>query len=57
VGPLALLLLVAFFAAFQPTADGAEHGVAGLIQRAGAIHVHAWFIAMGWLAYRRRGAA
>jgi hypothetical membrane protein len=55
--PMTLLLLVAFFAAFQPTADGAEHGIAGLIQRAGVIHVHAWFIAMGWLAYRRHRAA
>lgn len=52
--PLALLLLVAFFAAFQPTADGAEHGIAGLVQRAGVLNVHAWFVAMGWLAYRRR---
>jgi hypothetical protein len=55
--PLTLLLLVAFFAAFQPTADGAEHGVAGLVQRAGAIQVHAWFAAMGWLAYRRHRSA
>lgn len=57
---LALLLLVAFFAAFQPTADGAEHGIAGLVQRAGVIHVHAWFVVMGWLAHRsahRQGAA
>ena len=53
----ALLLLVAFFAAFQPTADGAEHGIAGLVQRAGVIHVHAWFVVMGWLAYRRHRLA
>jgi hypothetical membrane protein len=51
--PLTLLLLVAFFATFQPTADGAEHGVAGFVQRAGAIQVHAWFVAMGWLAFHR----
>jgi hypothetical protein len=52
-GPLTLILLVAFFMTFQPTADGAEHGVAGLVQRAGVVEVHAWFVAMGWLAYRR----
>ncbi|MEO3780933.1 DUF998 domain-containing protein [Micromonospora sp. B11E3] len=55
-GPLTLVLLVAFFATFQPTADGAEHGVAGLVQRLLVLEVHAWFVAMGWLAYRRGGA-
>ncbi|MEO3742788.1 DUF998 domain-containing protein [Plantactinospora sp. B5E13] len=52
--PLTLVLLVGFFLVFQPTADGAEHGIAGLVQRAGILEVHAWFVAMGWLAYRRR---
>lgn len=51
--PLTLILLVAFFMTFQPTADGAERGIAGLVQRAGVVEVHAWFVAMGWLAYRR----
>lgn len=51
--PLTLLLLVLYFTTFQPTADGAEHGVAGLIQRLGVIEMHAWFVAMGWLAFRR----
>ena len=51
--PLTLGLLIAFFMTFQPTADGAEHGIAGLVQRAGVIEVLAWFVAMGWLAYRR----
>jgi hypothetical protein len=52
--PLTLLLVVGYFMTFQPTADGAEHGVAGLVQRIGVIEVHAWFVAMGWLAFRRR---
>lgn len=52
--PLTLALLVGFFLVFQPTADGAEHGIAGLVQRAGILEVHAWFVAMGWLAYRHR---
>lgn len=51
--PLTLLLLAMFFMTFQPTADGAEHGVAGLVQRIGVVEVHAWFVAMGWLAFRR----
>src|SRR5690606_41737023 len=53
-GPLTLLLMVAFLIAFQPTADGAEHGVAGLVQRLGVLEVQAWFAAMGWLAFSRR---
>ncbi|SEG78194.1 Protein of unknown function [Thermomonospora echinospora] len=52
-GPLTLALLIAFFATFQPTADGAEHGVAGLVQRIGVLEVHAWYVAMGLLALRR----
>jgi hypothetical protein len=52
-GPLTLALLIAFFATFQPTADGAEHGVAGLLQRVGVLEVHAWYVAMGLLALRR----
>lgn len=55
--PLTLLLLAAFFATFQPTADGAEHGVAGLVQRIGVLQVQAWFVVMGWLAYRRHRSA
>ncbi|HEU4422505.1 MAG TPA: DUF998 domain-containing protein [Pilimelia sp.] len=51
--PLTLALLIAFFLTFQPTADGAEHGIAGLVQRIGVIEVQAWFVAMGWVAYRR----
>ncbi|MCW3815955.1 DUF998 domain-containing protein [Micromonospora sp. DR5-3] len=50
--PLTLVLLVAFFATFQPTADGAEHGIAGLVQRLLVLQVHGWFVVMGWLAYR-----
>ncbi|AVT35917.1 hypothetical protein C6W10_04960 [Plantactinospora sp. BB1] len=53
---LTLILLVAFFATFQPTADGAEQGIAGLVQRIGILELHAWFVAMGWLAYRRTPA-
>lgn len=51
--PVTLALVAAFFLTFRPTADGAEHGIAGLVQRAGVIEVFAWFVAMGWLAFRR----
>jgi hypothetical membrane protein len=51
--PLTLALFVAFFLTFQPTADGAEHGIAGLVQRIGVLEAQAWFVAMGWLAWRR----
>jgi hypothetical membrane protein len=51
--PLTLALLIGFFATFQPTAEGAEHGIAGLVQRLLMLQVHAWFVAIGWRAYRR----
>jgi hypothetical membrane protein len=51
--PLTLVLLVFYFITFEPTVDGAEHGIAGLVQRAGVVEAHAWFVAMGWLAFRR----
>ncbi|MFG1943474.1 DUF998 domain-containing protein [Nonomuraea sp. NPDC048826] len=53
-GPLTLALVVLFFVTFRPTPGGAEHGVAGLVQRLGVVEVHAWFAAMGVLAFRRR---
>jgi hypothetical membrane protein len=51
--PLTMLLLVLFFLTFDPTAAGAGIGVSGLVQRVLAVEVHAWFVAMGWLALRR----
>jgi hypothetical protein len=51
--PLTLVLLVGFFLTFDPAAAGANVGMAGLVQRVLAVEVHAWFVAMGWLAYRR----
>lgn len=54
--PVTAVLLAAYFAAFTPTADGAEHGVAGIVQRAGIVWVLGWLAALGWRAYRRPGA-
>ncbi len=51
--PLTLVLVVLFFLTFDPAAAGAGQGVAGLTQRILALEVLAWFVAMGWLAFRR----
>jgi hypothetical protein len=50
--PLTLLLVVLFFRTFVPTAAGVQQGVAGLVQRVLVVEVLAWFVAMGWLAFR-----
>jgi hypothetical protein len=52
--PLTLALLILYFATFSPTAAGAETGVAGLTERILVTEVLAWFVAMGWLAFRRQ---
>ena len=52
--PLTLVLLVLFFLTFSPTVAGTQTGVAGLTERILEVEVLAWFVAMGWLAFRRR---
>ncbi len=52
--PLTLALMVVYFASFTPTVAGVQAGVAGLTQRFLVVEVHAWFVAMGWLALRHR---
>jgi hypothetical protein len=51
--PLTLVLVVLFFLTFDQATIVAGHGVAGLTQRILAVEVLAWFVAMGWLAFRR----
>jgi hypothetical membrane protein len=51
--PLTLLLVVLFFLTFDQATTAAGLGVAGLTSRFLGIEVHAWFVAMGWLAFRR----
>ena len=51
--PLTLVLVVIFFLTFDPAAAGAGVGVAGLTQRMLGVEVLVWFVAMGWLAFRR----
>ncbi len=52
--PLTLVLAVLYFLTFSPTVAGTQTGVAGLTERILAVEVQAWFVAMGWLAFRRR---
>ena len=51
--PLTLVLLVLYFLTFSPTVAGTQTGVAGLTERILVVEVQAWFVAMGWLAFRR----
>lgn len=50
--PLTLLLLVLFFLTFQYDKMAAGIGVAGLTERILVLEVQAWFVAMGWSAFR-----
>jgi hypothetical protein len=51
--PLTLALLVLFLLTFSPTVAGTQTGVAGLTERILVVEVLAWFVAVGWLAFRR----
>jgi hypothetical protein len=50
---MTLVLAVLFFMTFTPTPEGARTGVAGLMERILIVQVLAWYVAMGWLAFRR----
>jgi hypothetical protein len=52
-GPLTLVLLVIAQATFSQTAIMAGVGVAGLTERFLCLDLSAWWIALGWLAFRR----
>src|SRR6266536_333546 len=51
--PMTLALAVLYFLTFSPTVAGTQTGVAGLTERILVVEVLAWFVAMGWLAFRR----
>jgi hypothetical membrane protein len=55
--PLTLILFVAYSLSFNQSAVAAGHGIAGLAQRVLFVEILTWFIALGWLAYRRPGLA
>jgi len=50
---LTVVLVVLFFQMFSPNEAGTGIGFAGLIQRILTLEVHALFIALGWLTFRR----
>jgi hypothetical membrane protein len=52
-GPLTLALTVLYFLTFTPTVEGVQTGVAGLTERALVLELQAWYVALGWLAFRR----
>ena len=54
-GPVTLALTVLYFATFTPTIDGVRHGVAGLTERILVLELQAWYVAIGWLTFRRAG--
>ena len=51
--PLTLVLWIVYSASFDVATVAAGLGYAGLTERVLTIEVHAWFIAMGWRAFRR----
>lgn len=52
-GPLTLVLLVVSLATFSQSAIAAGIGVTGLTERILCVDLAGWWIAMGWLAFRR----
>jgi hypothetical protein len=56
-GPVTLALTVLYFATFTPTIEGIQHGVAGLTERLLVLELQAWYVVLGWLAFRRAGSA
>jgi len=52
-GPLTLALTVLYFATFTPTIEGIQQGVAGLTERILVLELQAWYVAIGWLVFRR----
>jgi len=52
-GPVTLVLAVLYFATFTPTVEGIQTGVAGLTERILVVELEAWYVALGWLAFRR----
>jgi hypothetical protein len=55
-GPVTLALTVLYFATFTPTIEGIQQGVAGLTERILVVELQAWYVAIGWLAFRRGGS-
>jgi hypothetical protein len=52
-GPLTLALAVLYFLTFTPTVEGVQTGIAGLTERILVIELQAWYVILGWKAFRR----
>jgi hypothetical protein len=52
-GPVTLGLTVLYFMTFTPTIEGIQHGIAGLTERVLVLELDAWYVAIGFLAFRR----
>jgi hypothetical membrane protein len=51
--PLTLVLVVVFLQTAPPGAAFVGVGLGGLTERVMLIEIHAWYVALGWLAFRR----
>jgi hypothetical protein len=52
-GPLTLALAVLYFMTFTPTVEGVQTGIAGLTERVLVVELQAWYVILGWKAFRR----
>ncbi len=52
--PLTLLLFIAYSMSFDQAAAGAGLGFAGATERILMFEVQAWYVVLGWLAFRQR---
>jgi hypothetical protein len=51
--PLTILSVVLYLSSFDEATTAAGRGMAGLLSRILVVEIHAWFVAMGWLAFRQ----
>jgi hypothetical protein len=52
-GPLTAALVVLYFATFTPTVQGIQTGIAGLTERLLVLEIQAWYVALGWIAFKK----
>jgi len=52
-GPMTLILTGLYFATFDPEVSGANIGIAGLTERILLVELVAWYMVMGWRAFKQ----
>jgi hypothetical protein len=52
-GPLTAALVALYFATFTPTVQGIQTGIAGLTERLLVLEIQAWYVALGWIAFKK----